>query len=221
MKYLPVFLILLFSAFISNAQMRLVPGTVSVFEDLTVKNVVVEAKHSGANAISDSLGQFSILCESTDVVKFKSKVFKVKRIKVEPNTDSLNVNLSFKDSPEVVKKAVENGYITSSDASMAKSNLAKSDIDFCKYNDIYDLIQGRYSGVQVMNNKDILIRGHTSVSGNNPALLVVDGRIVSSLSFLSPCDVKSIDISKNGAGTVYTSQGASGVVLIETKKSTD
>lgn len=217
MKYLSVFVILFLSVFMANAQMRLVPGTVSIFDNMKVMNIVVEAKNSGANAITDSLGQFSILCESSDVVKFKSKVFKVKRFKVNPDNDSINVKLSFKNASEVIDKAYENGYITSKDVTLAKSNMAKGEVDYCKYNDIYDLIQGRFSGVQVVNN-DILIRGHTSLSGNNPALLVVDGRIVSSLSFLSPCDVKKIDISKNGAGTVYTSQGASGVVLIETKK---
>jgi Ca-activated chloride channel family protein len=72
-----------------------------------------------------------------------------------------------------------------------------------------------------MANKDILIRGNTSVSGNNPALLVVDGRIVSSLSFLSPCDVKKIDFLKSGAGSIYGSRGSGGVVIVETKKAND
>ena len=203
----------------ASAQMRVLKGDVFLFEDLKVQNVLVEAKNSGANAISDSLGKFSIVCEQNDVLKFKGKIFKPKKFKVTPKTDSVVVTLRLKDSPNIIDKAVQNGYISASDVSYAKSQITQDDVDFCKYNDIYDLIEGRVAGVQVLSNHQILIRGNTSLLGNNSALLVVDGREVSSISHISPCDVKKIDFLKSGAGSIYSSRGANGVIIIETKSS--
>lgn len=209
-------LILLFVAILSSvAQMRVVPGEVSLFENVKLGNVIVEAKYSGANAITDSLGYFSILCADKDVITFKGKAFKPKKFKVTANTDSIIVDLDFKDGSDIVDLAVKSGNISDHDAEFAKANMGNN-VDFCKYNDVYDLIEGRIAGVRVMANKDILIRGNTSLNGNNPALLVVDGRIVSSFADVSPCDVKKIDFQKNGAG-IYGSIGSGGVVIVQTK----
>jgi len=44
--------------------------------------------------------------------------------------------------------------------------------------------------------------------------------IVSTQDFanLSPLDVQSVDVLKDGSSSVYGSRGANGVVLVETKK---
>ncbi|MFA9388221.1 MAG: TonB-dependent receptor plug domain-containing protein [Prolixibacteraceae bacterium] len=218
MKTQLIFFVLFISMLTSYGQTRVVFGEVSVFENMRLGNILVEAKRSGANAMSDSLGHFGIVCEKNDVLVFKAKAFKPKKVKIRPETDSVFVGLKFKDVPEVVEIALESGYITPNNAAGAKAQMEKEDVDFCKYNDIYEAIQGRVPGVRIMANNDILIRGNTSLSGNNPALLVVDGRIVSSFSDTSPCDVKAIKFLKGGAASIYGSRGAAGVVVIETKK---
>jgi TonB-dependent SusC/RagA subfamily outer membrane receptor len=49
---------------------------------------------------------------------------------------------------------------------------------------------------------------------------VVDGIIVSQQDFamLSPLDIQSVDVLKDGSSSIYGSRGANGVVLVETKK---
>jgi TonB-dependent SusC/RagA subfamily outer membrane receptor len=113
------------------------------------------------------------------------------------------------------------GTVNSKRLTNAISTLNNSDVDFSMYTDMYDLLRGKFSGVVVEGN-NIIVRGVKTFQGveGNSALLVVDGIIVSQHDFamLSPLDVQSIDVLKDGSSSVYGSRGANGVVIVETKK---
>ena len=85
-----------------------------------------------------------------------------------------------------------------------------------KYNDIYDMIQGRVSGVHVRGHT-IVIRGESSINLSNEPLFVVDGTIVSAIDDINPNDVESIEVLKDASASIYGSRGANGVILIYTK----
>jgi TonB-dependent SusC/RagA subfamily outer membrane receptor len=89
------------------------------------------------------------------------------------------------------------------------------------YTDIYDLLRGKFAGVTVSGN-EIIIRGVKTFQGveGNSALLVVDGIIVNQHDFalISPLDIQSVDVLKDGSSSIYGSRGANGVVIVETKK---
>ncbi|MBL7730373.1 MAG: SusC/RagA family TonB-linked outer membrane protein, partial [Chitinophagaceae bacterium] len=109
------------------------------------------------------------------------------------------------------------------------------------------LMQGKISGVQVINNSGqpggaatIKIRGASAVTGSGQPLYVIDGvpldgRSVrpgvgelglggsnpgnNPLNFLNPSDIASIDVLKDASATaIYGSRAAYGVVLITTKR---
>ena len=64
----------------------------------------------------------------------------------------------------------------------------------------------------------IRIRGIGSALGGNDPLYVVDGVITSDIKWLSPTDIKSMEILKDAsAAAIYGSRGANGVILITTK----
>lgn len=88
------------------------------------------------------------------------------------------------------------------------------------YSNIYEMLAGRVPGVQV-NGKNIIIRGATSIMLSNEPLFVVDNVIVSSIDFVSPNDVKSIDVLKGSSAAIYGSRGSNGVILITLKGGTD
>ena len=92
------------------------------------------------------------------------------------------------------------------------------EINYSNYNNIYDIIRGRFTGVEVRGD-DIIIRGGTSVLGSDAALLVLDGLIVDSGTFrsISTIDVSSINVLKGSDATIYGSRGANGVVIVTTK----
>jgi TonB-dependent SusC/RagA subfamily outer membrane receptor len=87
---------------------------------------------------------------------------------------------------------------------------------------MYDLIRGRFAGVQVVNG-EIIIRGVNSINSSSAALIVLDGVTVNSsvLNTIPPVQVKNISIIKDGSAAIYGSRGSNGVVLIDTKRGND
>jgi iron complex outermembrane receptor protein len=99
-----------------------------------------------------------------------------------------------------------------------------------------ELIDAKVAGVEVVDNNggepgggiSLRIRGGTSVTSSNEPLFVVDGvpmPVGGGLSagrnpgnFMNPEDIQSITVLKDASATaIYGSQGANGVVLIQTK----
>ena len=89
--------------------------------------------------------------------------------------------------------------------------------------DLNNSLNGRVSGVFISqgrsnvgsSNSRIVIRGESSISGNNSPLYIVDGFPA---SFVNPNDIESMSVLKGPAATaLYGSRAAAGVIVITTK----
>lgn len=88
---------------------------------------------------------------------------------------------------------------------------------------------GKVAGVEVSQTSGapgdgvtIRVRGVNSLSASSAPLYVIDGYPASEDVFINPGDIESIDILKDAASAaIYGSRGASGVVLITTKRGKD
>ena len=87
------------------------------------------------------------------------------------------------------------------------------------YTNIYDYLRGRVPGVEIVGTS-IRIRG-INTTGNTDALIILDGMEVSDISDINPLDVKSVEVLKDAASTIYGMRGANGVVIIKTKGAGD
>lgn len=123
--------------------------------------------------------------------------------------------------------------------------LAGNQITDVKSGNFVNQLSGKVAGVQIRNNgnmggsTNIIIRGTTSLLGDNQALFIVDGVPMdnsrsngyrqssgtagydygSPVSDINPEDIESINVLKGAAATaLYGSRAARGVVLITTKK---
>ncbi len=85
--------------------------------------------------------------------------------------------------------------------------------EFTTYNNIFDMIRGRLPGVEV-NGSSIKISGSSSLNVSTEPLFVVNGIIVSSIDHIAPHDVKSIEVLKGPAASVYGIKGSNGVIMI-------
>ena len=57
------------------AQTRVVKGNITTFNRYPVQNVEVASKKTKSVVMTDSLGQFELVCSEKDMIKIKSKVF--------------------------------------------------------------------------------------------------------------------------------------------------
>jgi TonB-dependent SusC/RagA subfamily outer membrane receptor len=204
-----------------NAQTRVVKGKLTTFNRYPVKNVMVESKKAGSSVMTDSLGDFSLVCMEKDVIKIKNDVFEAVSQKIGEEDRYVSANLIFKDSKKNRDVATGMGYISQDQLTFALAHLSDENNDFCNYTDVFQLVQGKFSKVKIqasqMGGQGIFVRGQKSMYGDNEAIYVVDGIRVADVSFVNPCEMSSIDILKDGGAALYGSQAANGVVVIETK----
>ena len=199
------------------AQTRVVHGNLTAFGQYPVENIEVRSKKGGTATSSDSTGYFSIVCMEEDVLQIRPKTFKKVNLKVGPGTDSVTINLEFINTPRNREIAVGYGYVKERDLTAAVAQLEQEGNEFCHYKDVYDVIVGRFAGVTVENGQ-VIIRGRNTFYGSDEALYVVDGVIVNSIQWVTPCEIKTINVIKDGSAATYGSRGANGVVLIETRR---
>jgi TonB-dependent SusC/RagA subfamily outer membrane receptor len=218
MKQLLILSAALLISFAAEAQTRAVNGKLTAYNSFPVMNVEVSSKKAKATTISDSLGNFSIVCQEKDVIMVKPKGFMPVNQKVSGEMDTLRINLIFIDTKKNRELAVNSGYLTETNLNYAVVNLADENNDYCKYSDILTLLRAQGSGITVSNGGVITIRGgNTSFSGMDQALIVVDGQPTTSIDWIQPCNVRSVNVLKGSDAAIYGSRAGNGVVVITTK----
>ena len=212
----------IFCFFQSNGQERIIHGTITTFDSIPLIGASVEVLSTKQKVLSDTLGNFSVGCSNKDKLKVTAHGFYDQKVKLKNSIKLVAVNLKLKPGEKNREYAIGYGHVSDKEKLVAVVNLDKNDVDFSQYSNMYELIRGRFSGVQVAGNS-IIIRGVSSINGSNAALIVVDGTPMegSILSSIPPVQVKSISILKGGSAAIYGTRGANGVVLIETKKGGD
>jgi TonB-dependent SusC/RagA subfamily outer membrane receptor len=217
-----LFLAALLFTFTGNAQERIIHGIVTTFDSIPLIDAGVQVRSTKQTVLTDTLGRFSVAVNPEDRLKITATGFFNQKVKLEEKTKVVAVNLKLKPGEKNREYAIGYGHVSDRDKLNALASLNSNDMDFSQYSDIYELIRGRFAGVQVVNG-EIIIRGINSINSSSAALIVVDGVPVdgSALGSIPPVQVKSINVIKDGSSAIYGSRGANGVVLIETKRGDD
>ena len=221
MKSIIIIALTIFFSVSSFAQTRVIRGRLTAFNRYPVENVEVGAKKAKSAVLTDSLGEFSLVCEEKDVIQIRGKVFQRMTRRVQPDDEYIRANLIFRDTPKNRQIATGMGYLSEETLAYALTHLEDENNDFCNYTDVFSLIRGKFPGVQVRassaGGEGVFIRGQKSLLEDTEAIYVVDGVQVSDINFVNPCEMVSIDILKDAGAAIYGSQSANGVVVIETK----
>lgn len=213
---------ILFVALNISAQDRIVHGRVFTFDSIPLVGAEVTVKSTKQVVRTDSVGNFSVGCSNEDQLKVSAKGFTTAKFKVDEKIKVAVINMKLKPGEKNREIAIGYGYVLDADKLNAVASLNNKDLDFSQYSNMYELIQGRFAGVQISNG-DVIIRGVNSINSGSGALIVLDGTPVdnSILRTLPPTQVKSINVIKDGSAAIYGSRGANGVVVIESKKGND
>ncbi len=219
-------LLLTFCGWVSWAQIT-ITGTVKSANDnspLPGVSIVVEGSRTGTT--SDFDGNFSIqLPTKNGALLFSYIGFLDQRVVIDDQT-ALEVLLE--EDIAKLDEVVVVGYGT-----QKKSDIVGA-VTSVKVDELQDVpiartdqaLQGRVAGLQITNNDasangsvTIRIRGISSINGGSNPLIIIDGVQGATLGDVHPNDIKSIEVLKDASATaIYGSRGASGVILITTKK---
>ena len=213
---------IMFNAFLSGAQERVIHGIVTPYDSIPLIDAQVKVVSSKQTVFTDTLGRFSVSTNSKDKLRVSAAGFFNQRVKLDEKIKLAAINLKLKPGEKNREYAIGYGHVSDRDKLNALASLTSNDMDFSQYSNIYDLIKGRFAGVQVVNG-EVIIRGINSINSSSASLIIVDGVPVdgSALSSIPPIQVKSINVMKDGSSAIYGSRGANGVVLIETKRGND
>lgn len=214
-----LFLSALFMILSSTAQDKVIHGFVTTFDSIPLIGAAVKVKSSKQVVLTDTLGNFTAVCKTKDRLKVSANGFFTQSVKLKSPVKLVAVNLKIKPGEKGRSLAIGYGHVLDKEKLNAVASLNYTDTRFSQYQNMYDLIRGNFAGVEVVGT-DIIIRGVNSFKGSSSALIVLDGVIADKeiLNTISPIEVKSINILKDGGSAIYGSRGANGVVIIETKK---
>ena len=223
-KILRTILFFVSFSFVVNgfSQERIIHGQVFTFDSIPLVNAQIKVKSSNQIVRSDTIGRFSASCNPEDVLLVSANGFTREKVKLGKNIKLVIVNLKLKPGEKNREIAIGYGHVLDRDKLNSVANINNNDFDFSQYSNMYDVIRGRFAGVQIVNG-EIIIRGINSINSSNAALIIVDGipSDGSILNTIPPVQVKSINIIKDGSSAIYGSRGSNGVVLIETKRGGD
>ncbi|MGB2129206.1 MAG: SusC/RagA family TonB-linked outer membrane protein [Flavicella sp.] len=215
-----------FFNFCCFSQENLISGIVKDTTGETLFGVSVVEKGTSNGVVTDFDGKYTI------VLKNRSNKLEFTYIGYEPYEisvlDKNQINVSLKAISEQLDEVVVIGYGSANKREVlgAVGALSSKEIQETVPQDAISSLQGRIAGVEIVSNNapgassQIRIRGlSTLTDGGIGPLFVVDGQQMDNIDDISPSDIESIDVLKDGASaSIYGSKSANGVVIITTKK---
>ncbi len=225
-KLLVMVLFLLCASF-SFAQNKLTGNIVdAIGEPIIGASVVVEGV-SGAGAVSDLDGNFTLNnVPSNGTITVSYIGFVTQKINVGGRS---HIKITLQEDNQSLEELVVVGYGVQrkSDVTGALAHLGSEELTQMPVSNALEAMQGKAAGVDITNSQrpgsvgSITIRGSRSINASNDPLYVVDGMVIQNggIDNLNPQDIESIEVLKDASATaIYGSRGANGVVLVTTKK---
>ena len=235
--------LLLFDIGIALAQTSTINGIVTSADDgepIMGASVLVEG--TGLGNVTSIDGQFTI-----PNVPSTAKVLRVSYMGMQTRRAQIIFGKSMRIALVPDEALLDEVVVTAMGISRSEKALGYSamtvkadEIVMARTTNIANALSGKVSGVQIQSNSpdpgsanSVIIRGFSSINGNNQPLYVVDGvplqntamtsqghaNSMSGISNVSSEDIESMTILKGAAATaLYGSRAANGVIVITTKQ---
>ncbi|HCI56185.1 MAG TPA: hypothetical protein DFI01_09740 [Bacteroidales bacterium] len=228
MKYISSFFIILISFNLTCLEAQkankkfYITGRVVDSNNNPVSNAIILINNKRVNQTTDENGFYKVKVSPTDTMitvfmlngGMKDEMIQgrtvinfflpgkaeASQIKSENNADEQEINVGY----GTMKKKNLTNTVGKVDGTNSK---------YASYPNIYDMIKGEVPGVQVIGKKRT-IRGPSSINLSSEPLIIVNGVEVSNIDDISPQQVKSIEVLKGSAASIYGARGAAGVILI-------
>ncbi len=228
------------------AQERQVSGTVTSAEDGTsLPGVSILIVGTTSGTVTDAEGSYKLSVPDGATLRYSYIGYRNQEIRVG-NRSVIDVVLE-SDVSQLQEVVVTSLGIERDRMALgyAVSEVSGDEFTEARELNVANALSGRIAGVNVSNmatgpagSSRVIIRGNTSISGNNQPLYVVDGIPMDNSNFgqagmwggadqgdgtssINPDDIENITVLKGGAAAaLYGSRASNGVILITTKKGT-
>ena len=227
-----VFLILFFVFFLpdlyaqSNAKVQIsgIIKDASTNESLPGVNIITKGTSQGT--VTDSEGKFNLAVSKGTRLVFSFIGYEPSELVVSKNQ---TVQVYLKSTIASLDEVVVIGYGSTTKKEVTGSIATVKSKDFNKgvFNDPMGLLQGKVAGLTIVNpdgadpmaGYTIILRGTNTLTSGQGPLIIIDGVAGADLRDISPEEVESIDVLKDGsAAAIYGTRGSNGVVIITTKR---
>lgn len=206
-------------------QEKMITGTVTS-EGVPLPGATIVIAGTQIGTQTDAYGKYSIKVKQGDVLEFSFLGKETKAFTVGAG-NIINVTLS-SSSTEIECVQIAYG-ITRKKTNVASNymQVKNAEISHATSPNASIALKGKVSGLQIntLNTSAnqtprIVINGNRSITGNNNALIVIDGIVsdAKSLQNLPPNEITNINTIKGAqGGALYGEQGRNGVLIISTK----
>ena len=212
--------------FISEQQQgKKVTGKVTDESGAALPGVSVLIKGTTTGTVTDANGKYALSNVSEkSVIQFAFIGMRMQEVEIGTQTV---INVSLTEEVTGLEEVVAVGYGVQKKSSVtgAISSVAGKDISQVPVASFQSALQGKATGISVVNNGSpgtapiVRIRGNGSISYAADPLYIIDGTAATDITNFDSKDIESIEILKDASSTaIYGSRAANGVVLITTKK---
>jgi TonB-linked SusC/RagA family outer membrane protein len=230
-KFLSLLAVLVLLGSLAFSQSKVVIGRVTDQAGQPVPFATIRVKGTKIGTSADAEGNFSIKADPSQTLVVTGTGITSKEVPVGDGT-GLNIQVQHQSTnlSEVVvtslgiqRQSKELGYAT--------AKVSNRDLNQAAVIDVSTGLQGKVSGLQINLTSNsvapstrIVLRGNRSITGNNEALLVLDGVPVDDPTYITkinPEDVENVTVLKGAvAAAIYGSKASNGVIVITTKHGT-
>lgn len=236
--------VLLLHALLALSQTRKISGQIRDEKGNPVPFASIRIKGHGSGVAADANGSFTIELPANATLQVSAVGFE--SLETKPGSaPTFDISLRSQDNLSEVVVTALGIRRTKNDLPYAAQQVTAAEITKTRTDNFATGLSGKVAGLTIRNNNtmggstDIILRGYKSITGDNQALIVVDGIPVNNSNVnssrqvqgfngydygntgadINPDDIESINVLKGAASTaLYGSRASNGVILITTRK---
>ncbi len=236
-------LLLAFVVQLTFAQEKTISGTISDGSGLPLPGATVLVKGTSSGTSSDFDGKYSITADQGSTLVFSFVGYTTKEVAVGTSN---SINVTLQEDAEALEEVVITALgIKREEKALGYSvqGIKGDGLTEARESNISNALSGKIAGVQVTGTSGsvgassrIVLRGNSSITGNNEPLYVVDGVPIDNRSFgdadesggvdlpngaadINPDDIESVTVLKGpNAAALYGLRAGNGVIVITTKR---
>ena len=230
-RILSLFVMFMLFGVVAFSQNRVVTGTVTDEKGLPVEGASVRVVGTNAGVATDLNGNFRLASVAPNASLQITSVGYASTTVSTGTGGSVNVSVTRNGSGRELEAVTVGALgVRTSRKSQGYTSAAVSAAQLTQGRpvNVAQGLSGKVSGLTISNTSNsvnaaprIILRGLRSISGNNQALIVIDGVQVpsSTINNINANDIERVDVLKGGqAATLFGSDGINGAIVITTKK---